>query len=209
VRHSGRIFAILLATLFAMLAPILPLRATTFARMSPEEIAAAAALVVRARCVGSIVVTERGEIWTVTSFETREIWKGNPPKVLRVRLLGGRTRLLTSHVAGVPRFLAGEDIILFLVPEDSGDFSIVSWAQGTFRVRRDAATGALAVTQDTTGYGSRILDGASSGGAAVRYVPLEEFHCRIRAALAMNSNSAAYSNSTTYSNSSANHGRRQ
>ncbi len=209
MRHSRRISAILFATLFAMLAPILTLHATTFARLSPEEIAAAAALVVRARCVGSIVITERGEIWTVTSFETREVWKGNPPKVLRVRLLGGRTRLLTSHVAGVPRFRAGEDVILFLVQEGAGDFSIVSWAQGTFRVRRDAATGAPVVTQDTASYGIRVGDGASSDLTAIRYVPLEEFHSRIETALAMNPSSAAYSNSTICSNSTANHGRRQ
>ncbi len=173
-----------IVTVFAF-ALIPALHATTFMRLSPEQMTAAAAFIVRARCVGSIVLVDRGEIWTLTSFETREAWKGAPPEILRVRLLGGRTRDLTSHVSGVPRFRAGEDVVLFLVPEKSGaGYLIVSWAQGTFRVHRDPASRALVITQDTAAYGFRLSERASHSPEIVRDTPLEEFHRRIESALA-------------------------
>jgi len=174
---------VLIVTLLAF-ALIPALRATTFMRLSPEQMAAAATFVVRARCVGSIVLVDRGEIWTLTSFETREAWKGAPPETLRVRLLGGRTRELTSQISGVPRFRPGEDVVLFLVPEKSGGYSIVSWAQGTFRVHRDPASRALVITQDTAAYGFRLSERASHPPEIVRDTPLEEFRRRIQSASA-------------------------
>ena len=188
-------------------------RATTFARMSPEDMARAAVVIVRARCVGSVVETRGGEIWTVTSFEIRETWKGEAARVVRVRLLGGRTTEITSRVDGVPRFRAGEDVVLFLAPIENGEFSVLSWAQGTFRVRRDTATGASVVNQDTaastmaplemappkvatpTTVHSKLVPsklateigagptGSASRVAAIRNMPLEEFRRKIQDAL--------------------------
>jgi hypothetical protein len=183
-------------------------RATTFARMSVEDMARAAGVIVRGRCVGTLVETRGGEIWTVTSFEIRETWKGESARVVRVRLLGGRTKEITSRVDGVPRFRSGEDVVLFLAPLESGEFSVLSWAQGTFRVRRDAATGASVVNQDTaastmappkaatpTTVHSKLVPsklateigagptGSASRVAAIRNMPLEEFRQRIQDAL--------------------------
>lgn len=183
-------------------------RATTFARMSPEDMARAAVVIVRARCVGSVVETRGGEIWTVTSFEIRETWKGEAARVVRVRLLGGRTTEITSRVDGVPRFRAGEDVVLFLAPIENGEFSVLSWAQGTFRVSRETATGASVVNQDTAStamaalkmatpatalsnmrpskMGMGVGAGATASAshvAAIRNMPLEEFRRRIQEAL--------------------------
>ena len=163
------------------------LNATTFMRVSPEKLAAVAALVIRARCVGNVVETRGGEIWTVTSFEVREAWKGSAPAVIRTRLLGGRTAQLTSHVAGVPRFRAGEEAVIFLTPLRDGEYSIVSWAQGTFRVHRDPATNGLVVTQDMAAFQDRNSISIGFEGRAVRNLPLEYFHRRIEMALAASS----------------------
>jgi hypothetical protein len=160
---------------------------TTFVKMSLEQLSAATPLIVRAHCQGSIVSSERGEIWTITSFEIRETWKGSAPAVLRVRLLGGRTAQLTSHVEGVPRFRAGEDVVLFLAPLRRGDYSVAGWAQGTFRIRRGGAAASLVVTQDTASFlpaefaGGVAARGVQDGG--VRGVPLEEFRRRVAEAL--------------------------
>jgi hypothetical protein len=179
-----RSFAKTITTLAFFLAPLFALNATSFMRLSPEQMAANSTLIVRARCIGSIVAVERGEIWTLTSFEPRETWKGIAPPVVRVRLLGGRTRDVTSYVSGVPRFRPGEEVVLFLVPSSAGRFAIVSWAQGTFRVRRDPASGAEVVTRDTAGYGLAPSERAASLFSIVRYTPLEEFHRSIEVALA-------------------------
>jgi hypothetical protein len=168
----------------------LNLTATTFIRVSPEKLAEVSTLVVRARCVGSAVQVRGGEIWTITSFEVRETWKGSAPAVIRTRLLGGRTAQLTSYVSGVPRFRAGEEVVMFLAPIRGGEYSIVSWAQGTFRIHRDPATSGLVVTQDTASYQDPNSLSMAFEGRAVRNLPLEDFHRRIEMALAANSNDA-------------------
>ena len=172
--------ALALAMLLAVASNAWP---TTFVKMSLEQLTAAAPLIVRARCQGSIVSTEKSEIWTITSFEVREVWKGSAPQVVRVRLLGGRTAELTSHVEGVPRFLPGEDVVLFLAPLRRGNYSVTSWAQGTFRIHRAGANAQFVVTQDTGAFSPAELTGgsASSGadGSAVRGMPLEEFRRRV------------------------------
>ena len=161
---------------------------TTFVKMSLEQLSAATPLIVRAHCQGSIVSADRGEIWTITSFEVRETWKGSAPAVLRVRLLGGRTAQLTSHVEGVPRFRAGEDVVLFLAPLHRGDYSVAGWAQGTFRIRRGGTAASLAVTQDTASFlpaefaGRAAASGVEDGG--VRGMPLEEFRRRVAESIA-------------------------
>lgn len=161
---------------------------TTFAKMSLEQLTAATPLIVRARCQGSIVSTEKSEIWTITSFEVREVWKGSAPQIVRVRLLGGRTAELTSHVEGVPRFRPGEDMVLFLAPLRRGNYSVTGWAQGTFRIHRAGANAQLVVTQDTAAFAPAKFTGGSASrriaSSAVRGMPLEEFRRRVAATLA-------------------------
>ncbi len=190
MRHSLPVRVALVSILACFTGSNLNLNATTFIRVSPERLASVSALVVRARCVGSAVQVRDGEIWTITSFEVRERWKGGAPAVIRTRLLGGRTAQLTSHVAGVPRFRTGEEVVMFLAPIRRGEYSIVSWAQGTFRIHRDPATSRLVVTQDTASYQDPNLPSLAFDGRAVRNLPLEDFHRRIEMALDANSDDA-------------------
>jgi hypothetical protein len=183
-----------LAALMAATATVGIARGTVFAPMSTEDLARAAVAILRGRCVGSIVEMRGGEIWTVTSIEIHETWKGDVPRVVRVRLLGGRAANITSHVDGVPQFRAGEDVVLFLSRSASGDFSVLSWAQGTFRVRRDPASGIAAVTQDTAVGGGALsgialegrrgLGGRDARANGVRSMRIDEFRREIEAALA-------------------------
>lgn len=192
MRYSMRIRALwaLACVCFAAFNSNFNLNATTFIPMSPEKLAEVSTLVVRARCIGNVVQTRNSEIWTITSFEVRETWKGGAPAVIRIRLLGGRTPQLTSHVSGVPRFRAGEEVVIFLTPIRGGEYSIVSWAQGTFRIRRDPAANKLVVTQDTASYQDPNLASIAVEGRAVRNLPLEDFYRRIEMALATNPNDA-------------------
>ena len=116
-------------------------RATTIERMSLEKMSRTAKVIVLARCLGNSTNQVTGEIWTFTNFAVEQVWRGTAPAQIRVRLLGGRAGNLTSNVSGVPRFQAGEEVLLFLEPTSRGDFSVVSWEQGTFpfaAVRRRA-----------------------------------------------------------------------
>ena len=125
-------------------------RATTLAKMSVAELSQRAQEIVRARCVSNVSAWDKGEIWTFTTFDIEEDWRGTAASGrITVRLLGGRTAQFTSHVDGVPRFAPGEEAVLFLASIGLGDFTILSWQQGTFRIRRDANTREEIVTQDT------------------------------------------------------------
>jgi hypothetical protein len=105
---------------------------------------------------------------------------------------------VTSHVSGVPRFTPGEDVVLFLQPTTRGDYSIVSWEQGTFRIHQQAyghgnygqesdaqePSGAKAlVTQDTAAFATFDPATRQFRPAGIRNMPLDEFRARVKAAL--------------------------
>jgi hypothetical protein len=157
--------------------------ATTLERMSLEKMAAAAPVIVRARCAGNSVVRDEGEIWTLTSFDVEEAWRGSPPPRITVRLLGGSMGDITSHVSGVPRFLPGEDVVLFLQTTVRGDFSVVSWEQGTFRIHRQSPGAQAFVTEDTASFATFDPDTRKFRAAGIRHMALAEFRARVQAAL--------------------------
>ena len=157
--------------------------ATTLMRMSVAEMARASAVVARARCVATAAAWDAGEIWTFTRFQTEDAWKGAPPSMITIRLLGGRTANLTSNIDGVPRFQPGEEVLLFLEPTPRGDFSIVGWMQGTFRILRDRRTGVESVTQDTASFATFDLTTRRFEASGIRGMPLGALRAQVLAAI--------------------------
>lgn len=158
-------------------------RGTTIERMSIQRLAQAAPVIVRARCTGTSVVYDAGEIWTLTSLDLEEVWRGASPAQITVRLLGGRWGDITSHVSGVPQFRPGEEVVLFLEPASRGDFSVVSWEQGTFRIRRGGSGGQSYVTQDTASFATFDSGTRTFRATGIRNLPIELFRAQVRAAL--------------------------
>jgi len=157
--------------------------ATTLLRMSLVQMAHSARAIVRARCVSSAPQWDGGEIWTFTTFETQEVWRGSLSSQFTVRLLGGRMGNLTSSISGVPRFAAGEEVVLFLEATRRGDFSIVGWEEGTFRIRRDSRAGDDTVTEGSAHVSTfnPITRQFEAGG--IEREPLRVFRARIAAML--------------------------
>ena len=91
---------------------------------------------------------------------------------------------LTSHVAGVPRFQPGEEVVLFLQPTSRGDLSVASWQQGTFRVRREPLSGAETVTQDTAAFATFNPQTRRFEATGVRNQSLTSFRQQVEAAVA-------------------------
>jgi hypothetical protein len=157
--------------------------ATTLVRMSVAQMSHAAQAIVRARCLEESTGWDAGEIWTFTSFDVREVWQGSAPARITVRLLGGRVGNLTSSVSGVPRFRSGEEVVLFLERTPRGDFSIVSWEQGAFRIHREAATGLESVTQDSASFATFDPTNRRFEETGIRNLPIEIFRARVDAAV--------------------------
>lgn len=161
--------------------------ATTLLRMSLAEMSQTARVIVRARCAGNSTGWDAGEIWTFTSFDSKETWRGSTPARFTVRLLGGRIGNLTSSVSGVPRFGPGEDVVLFLEATARGDFSIVGWEEGTFRVRSDPRTGEDEVTQDTASFATFDPSTRQFEIEGIQHMPLTMFRARVAALLSTGS----------------------
>jgi hypothetical protein len=157
-------------------------RATSLERMSVERMTAAAPVVARVRCLTNTARWEKGEIWTFTTFEVEERWKGQVPERIEVKQIGGRAGQVISIVPGAPRFRPGEEAVLFLERRPGGVFGVTGWSQGTFRIRRDARTGVENVTQDTAA--SSVFDPQTRRFRAegIRALPLERLRARVRAA---------------------------
>ena len=158
-------------------------QATTLARLSIEQMAAAADHVARVRCIASESRWENGAIWTVTTFAVIESMKGTLPPQLKVRLPGGRVGHLTASVDGTPKFSPGDDAIIFLEQTRSGGYSVTAWAEGTFRISRDLRTGRETVTQDSSALA--VFDSATPSfrTEGVRRMPVEQFRARVASAI--------------------------
>ncbi|MFZ0820337.1 MAG: hypothetical protein WAM91_09730 [Candidatus Acidiferrales bacterium] len=172
--------ALLISCLFAM-----AIFSTTIARMDLRELAQSAQIVVYARCEGSQPRWESGSIWSDYEFTAIEALKGAPPHLFRVRLPGGRIGHLETKVDGVPRFRTGEEVVLFVEPISGGGYSITSWAQGTFRVHRNAV-GEARLTQDTSHFA--VFDPATRNfmSAGIRDISLSDFRKQVAEALRVN-----------------------
>lgn len=162
--------------------------ATTIEKMSLDRMAQLARNIVHARCVANSTAWDAGDIWTFTTFDVLETWKAASdapiPSRITVRLLGGTVGALTSHVSGVPRFRPGEEVVLFLQPTSRGDFSVVSWQQGTFRIRRDPNSEKETVTQDTAAFATFDPKARRFEATGIRNVSLASFRQRIATAAA-------------------------
>lgn len=181
-RRAGlRARAAMLALL--VLAAVAMAHGTTLARMSLDQLAAAAQVVARVRCTGAESRRENDSIWTYTIFTVEETFKGAPDAQITVRLPGGRDGHLVQSVEGAPQFTEGEEAIVFLERTRSGDWSISAWAEGTFRVARDAAANQETVTQDSSGMA--VFDPATRTfrTEGIARMPLENFREKLNAAI--------------------------
>jgi hypothetical protein len=174
----------MLLTMVAMLFAAMALRATTLARMSLDQLAAAAGAVARLHCTGVESRWEDGEIWTVTTFHVVESMKGALPPQITVRLPGGRVGHLTAAVDGTPKFIAGDEAIVFLERSRAGGFSVAGWVEGTFRISHDARTAHESVTQDSSSFAVFDPEARVFRNEGINRMPIEQFHERVRAAIA-------------------------
>jgi hypothetical protein len=167
-----------------VLSVVTTLHATTLARLSLDQLAAAADNVARLRCVSAESHWENGAIWTVTTFAVIETLKGNLPASVSVRLPGGRVGHITAAVDETPKFNPGSEAILFLERSRSGRFSVAGWVEGTFRISSDPRTRSETVTQDSSAF--PVFDAATRSfrTEGIRRMPVEQFRSRVATVIA-------------------------
>jgi hypothetical protein len=159
------------------------IHATTLARLSLDQLAAAADGVARVRCAGTESRWENGSIWTITTFDIVQTLKGDLPPRIAVRLPGGKVGAFTTTVEGTPRFSAGEEAIVFLERSRANGYSVAGWVEGTFRIALDYNTHREIVTQDSSSFA--LFDAATRTfrTESIRKMPMEIFRARLDTAI--------------------------
>ncbi len=183
-RQTWKLPSLVAAALLPLLAlSTNPSSATTLVRMSVRELARQSTYVARVRCAQVTSQAEGNLVWTLTAFQVLDAWKGSPPPRFTVRLPGGEAAGLRVTVEGAPRFAVGEDVVLFLSADRGRQMNIVSWAQGTFRIRKNPRSGMDEAVQDTTGL--QVLDARSAASAegGSRRIPLATLRASVLDAL--------------------------
>lgn len=183
--------------------------ATTLEPMSFARLTRQATAIARLRCVSVQSTWAGGEIWTDNRFAVLQQEKADaygtnqvdfkprvaprevsaesedaaPSATITVRQLGGNLAGLHAQVDDVPQFHAGEEVYLFLWRRAGEPYRVLGWTQGTFRVTRDALSGAARVTQDSAmaAFHGEVREFQSRG---VRNLPLAAFEAKLRAAIA-------------------------
>lgn len=145
-------FAILIILLGTVLAG--DTRAAGVTPLAVELLTAKATWVVRGR-VESLEATRGsdGRMTTRVEVPVAEVWKGTPTNRIGVVLAGGILGNRRVSVIGQAAFRVGEEVVLFLVPNERGEGVIVELAQGKFAIQRDDS-GTLWVSNGIIGIAS-------------------------------------------------------
>lgn len=157
--------------------------ATTLSRFKFEELAAQATAVARVRCLRTESHWQKREIWTRIEFMVLQTSKGALPRLLVIELPGGVLDHLHSRVEQVPTFTPGEEDYLFLWQSPSGDFRILGWSQGAFRIRRDVETRLETVTQASASVPLFDPEKRQFRDDGIRNLPIADFQLKLKHAL--------------------------
>ena len=119
--------------------------ATTVVPPTFEEMAERADLVFVGKVVNSQaewrVVGTNQVIFTIVEFRTEEILKGTTVASVRLRFLGGTVGGVTLEVVAVPKFKAGDRVLLFVEGNGVQFCPLVGVYHGKFGVRKDDKSG--------------------------------------------------------------------
>ncbi len=83
----------------------------------------------------------KGYIGTLVELDVREVIKGTPPSPLVLDLVGGRVGDREMTIEGAPKFIVGQESILFVKGNGRQIIPLVGMWHGYYPVRRDKLTG--------------------------------------------------------------------
>ena len=168
----------ILVGLTALVLSALPLAASTFVHMSPEELVAGSDAVIRGKIVevhsfwdaaGTLIHTE-----ALVRVDERLL--GEAPGFVTLRTVGGTVGSYTVEAHGFPEFRRNESLIAFIKHQADGTARIVGYREGQFRVLRtpEGRVWAMPMVE------GRYLTKDGRVAPPARTVTLEEFRERLR-----------------------------
>lgn len=178
VRHS-RSFPVFFVTLLLVSGWFSSVNATVVIRVGLEEMTHASDVVFHGQVERvDVLAPSDGPVTTRMTLRAHEILKGPEhfkDGKLQLHLLGGKGPKYEIRIPGMPRFRAGENVVLFL-EKTRDDFALTGLLQGVFRVEEQdgmktvsrSLSGISLVAYDHDGKMS-FVDGASE----LKAFPLE------------------------------------
>jgi hypothetical protein len=116
---------------------LLPAPGATLEKLSLDEMIEKSSIIVRARAGESRSVRRGPVIYTLTSLEVLDRWKGSDHKSLEVAIPGGFYADLRQEFSGAPALKRGSEYVFFLWTGKSGAHHIIGLSQGLFTLARD------------------------------------------------------------------------
>lgn len=177
----------LLLLLFGILCLTQPLGATSLMRYDLKTLTLNAESVFVGRCNSATAELIDGQIYTRYRFEVAETVKGKADDEIEIHLPGGTYLGRRFHIAGMPTFSPGEELVLFLTERNQlGHAWPVGLSQGRFRIERTGAAKQARVFQELDGLSFYTAGAASAAKRTsplppVQGLPLDEFLARVRA----------------------------
>jgi hypothetical protein len=154
-------------------------KSSTFLALSQEELLAGSTAVLQGRVVEveSFWNAERTAILSEALVSVDEVLVGRAPTLVRVRTFGGTVGGYTVEAQGFPRFVAGEEALLFLYREPAdGSVRVWGYQQGQYRIE---TRGGERIAVPAIGRGVRLLGADGVEIEAALPLPLSELRRRV------------------------------
>lgn len=142
--------------------------------------------IVLARVVSNTAAwdADRRFIWTWTTLDVVETWKGAAAGRIALREPGGEVGPTGMRVAGTPKYAVGEEVVVFLRRDAHGALRTHGWTQGRFSVAADDAFGGALIARASHPHvlAGRFDEDARRGPLGVDYVA---FRSKVRLLVAV------------------------
>ncbi len=140
-----------LVSLLAVLSLALPMQAAVLIHLTFDEMTDQSSAIFLGRCVDVRSAWSNGDIVTHNVFEVTDYYKGNLGSRVTLTELGGQVGNTVAAYSGIPRFRVGEEAVLFVWTGPGGSHQALGLPQGKFRIKRDAKSGDISLTQTSAG----------------------------------------------------------
>jgi hypothetical protein len=125
--------------IIALLCAFLPLGGATLEKLSLADMIGKSTAIIRAR-VGDVQTARRGNlIYSFSSVEVLEQWKGSLSATMKVAVPGGVYGGYSQEFSGAPALQPGSEYVLFLWTGTSGLNQVIGLSQGVFTLRKNEA----------------------------------------------------------------------
>jgi hypothetical protein len=151
------------ATAVLALLPASPADAAVVPRLDLADLVTSSEVIVQARVTRQWCAWDQQHrfIWTHYSLQISDVLKGKPPLTMTLSEPGGTLGGRGMLVAGVTRYAAQEEVVVFLHRTPIGYWRPYGWGQGKYTVRQSAG-GAKQIYTNVGGMA--LLDRRTAGG---------------------------------------------